>query len=329
MNVAPRTTIIHHADCIDGFGAAYAAWRLFADRASYIPLHHGETVAPADLAGHDVFILDFSFPPAELEAMAALARSLTQLDHHISARQAWADRLTARACGGHEFRHATLPLHVVFDLDKSGARLAWEHYSPNLPLPLILQHIEDQDLWRFALPETSRICRALRLQPFDLSSWHEMIEQAASTEAPRYRDMLRDGQAIEVFCRTETERLASSRLRMNAKLRGEAADPLQAMRHGQVTVSDGERAWLAVDAMALNASAMFASELGHQLATQGGIGLVWQLADDGEAKVSLRSQGSVDVAAIAMRYGGGGHRNAAGFRMPLKSFMQEVLGRHC
>jgi nanoRNase/pAp phosphatase (c-di-AMP/oligoRNAs hydrolase) len=57
--------------------------------------------------------------------------------------------------------------------------------------------------------------------------------------------------------------------------------------------------------------------------------LVWQLADDGEAKVSLRSQGSLDVAAIAVRYGGGGHRNAAGFRMPLKSFMQEVLGRPC
>jgi phosphoesterase RecJ-like protein len=32
----------------------------------------------------------------------------------------------------------------------------------------------------------------------------------------------------------------------------------------------------------------------------------------GELKVSLRSRGAVDVAAIANRFGGGGHRNAAG-----------------
>jgi len=34
---------------------------------------------------------------------------------------------------------------------------------------------------------------------------------------------------------------------------------------------------------------------------------------DGEVRVSLRSKGSVDVRAIAKAFGGGGHRNAAGF----------------
>ena len=34
--------------------------------------------------------------------------------------------------------------------------------------------------------------------------------------------------------------------------------------------------------------------------------------DDGEWRVSLRSKGGVDIGAIARRYGGGGHRNAAG-----------------
>lgn len=33
---------------------------------------------------------------------------------------------------------------------------------------------------------------------------------------------------------------------------------------------------------------------------------------DGDVRVSLRSRGRVDVSAIAMRWGGGGHRNAAG-----------------
>ena len=329
MTATPRITIIHHADCIDGFGAAYAAWRRFGNSARYRPLHHGETAPLDEIAGQDVYILDFSFPPAELEVMAASAQSLTQIDHHASARGAWADRLTRTANGSETFSHSELPLQIIFDLNKSGARLAWEHFLPEQELPLLLQHVEDQDLWRFALAETSRICRALRLQSFDFAVWHSLVEQTSNRSSERYRELLHSGSAIENFCRTETERLAGSRLRMRARLRGEAIDPLQAVRHGQPVISDGDNSWQAVEAIALNANALFASELGHLLAEQGGIGLIWQLADDGEAKVSLRSRGHLDVAAIAMRYGGGGHRNAAGFRMPMKHFIQEVLGRDC
>ncbi len=36
---------------------------------------------------------------------------------------------------------------------------------------------------------------------------------------------------------------------------------------------------------------------------------------DGQVAVSLRAKGDCDVAAIAKRFGGGGHRNAAGFRI--------------
>ena len=71
----PPVTVIYHADCIDGFGSAYAAWAHFGDDACYRPLHHGEAWKMSDIAGHDVFILDFSFPPEVLESMAsAIAR---------------------------------------------------------------------------------------------------------------------------------------------------------------------------------------------------------------------------------------------------------------
>jgi hypothetical protein len=115
---------------------------------------------------------------------------------------------------------------------------------------------------------------------------------------------------------------------MPARLRGEPVDALQALRHGQPTIADGDLTWLATSGVAINANVLFASELGNQLAEQSGsFGLIWQLAGDGEVKASLRSKGSFDVAAIAVRYGGGGHRNAAGFRMQLKPFMLEVLGQ--
>lgn len=64
---------------------------------------------------------------------------------------------------------------------------------------------------------------------------------------------------------------------------------------------------------ALNAPPFFASELGHALAKKlPPIAIVWR-QEKRKIKVSLRSNGKVDVSKIAKRYGGGGHKAAAGF----------------
>lgn len=324
--MAIPVTILYHADCLDGFGAAYAAWRRYGKAATYRPMHHGESWNMADIAGHEVFILDFSFPPDTLEHMAGTARSVVQIDHHASALKDWANHLQDET-GAKRFKHPQVPLEVRFDLDKSGARLAWEYFHPDQPTPLTLRHVEDQDMWRFALPGTRAFCRALRLMPFDLETWHQLVIETPEESSPRYRETLTQGAAIEVFFRREVERLAQGSLRMPARLRGEPVDALQALRHDQPIVTADDLAWLALPGLAVNANALFASELGNLLAEQSGsFGMVWQLAGDGEAKVSLRSQGKhLDVSVIAARYGGGGHPNAAGFRLPAGQFFSEVL----
>ena len=322
-------TVLYHADCPDGFGAAYAAWLRFGDHAAYRPMHHGEPWEMAEISGHAVYILDFSFPPALLEAMAALAESVVQIDHHASARQPWAGRLKKAPDGRESFGHPSLPLTVIFDLGKSGARLAWEYFRPAQPVPLLVRHIEDTDLWRFALPGTRAFSRALRLRPFEFAIWDELVRRMANADTADYKAFLAEGEAIERFFQIEIARLAQSPLIMPARLRGEPLDPLQARRHGLPAISDGERTWRAIDGLAINASALFASELANRLAEQSGsFGLIWQLGADGEAKVSLRAAGKVDVAEIATRYGGGGHPNAAGFRMPLSRFANEILGEN-
>lgn len=320
-------TVLYHGDCLDGFGSAYAAWRHYGDSATYRPMHHGEPWAIADIAGHKVFILDFSFPPDFLETMASTAQSVTQIDHHASALNAWGDKFDASSKGLRSYQHPTLPLTVAFDLEKSGARLAWEHFHPNTTTPLVLQHIEDQDMWRFALPDTRAFCRALRLLPFNLATWHQLVTETPNEAAPRYVETIVQGAAIEQFFQKEIERLAQSNLRMPALLRGEPVDALQAQRHGQAVIADGDQTWLATAGISVNANAMFASELGNSLAEQSGsYGLIWQLSGDGEVKASLRSKGkTLDVSLIATRYGGGGHPNAAGFRMPAAQFFSEVL----
>ena len=323
---ARPVTVFYHAGCPDGFGAAYAAWLRFGASARYRAMHHGQPWEMAEIAGHDVFILDFSFAPDALETMAALAGSVVQIDHHASARQPWAARLTKAPDGREIFIHPALPLTVIFDLGKSGVRLAWEHFHPDRPVPLVLRHVEDVDLWRFALPGSRPIARALRLLPDDFAAWDDLVRQADAPDTPRYKAFLAEGEAIERFFQTEIEQLAQGGLVMPARLRGEPVDPLQAQRHGLPTVNDGDRAWRAIDGLAVNANALFASELGNRLAERSGsFGLVWELGAGGEVKVSLRAAGRVDVAAIAAGYGGGGHPNAAGFRIELARFASEIL----
>jgi phosphoesterase RecJ-like protein len=58
-----------------------------------------------------------------------------------------------------------------------------------------------------------------------------------------------------------------------------------------------------------------------------GVALCFKEAAPREIRVSLRSRDGVDVAALAARWGGGGHRNAAGatVRAPLAAAVREVV----
>ena len=74
--------------------------------------------------------------------------------------------------------------------------------------------------------------------------------------------------------------------------------------------------------LAANAPAFLASDLGSELANKSGtFGLVWSMADDGQIHCSLRSNGDYDVSAIAKAFGGGGHRNAAGFSTDINTLL--------
>jgi len=57
------------------------------------------------------------------------------------------------------------------------------------------------------------------------------------------------------------------------------------------------------------------------------VGMLFKGMDDGSVKVSFRSAGKADVAAIAQQFGGGGHIRAAGCRlsMPLDQAMPLVV----
>ena len=261
-----KPLVIYHGKCPDGMTAAWAVRKALGD-GDYIPAIHGDT--PPDVAGRDVVIVDFSYRRAVMEAMFQEAKSLLVLDHHKSAQ--------ADLVG--------LPF-AVFDMKRSGAGMAWDWFHPDQPRPVLVNLVEDVDLWRHVLQGSREFQLRLEMEAMDFASWERIAEM---TE-----------QELAAFIAEGTI--------LKRAFDGEVA----ALLEGRYAVMLAGETGLAV-----NASSRYSSEVGHHLADMSGsFGMVWRQLEDG-LKISLRSCGEYDVALLATKFGGGGHRNAASFRLPV------------
>src|SRR6185503_2918381 len=178
----PPTIVLYHADCADGFGAAWAIWNQFP-AARFIPVKHGNP-PPIGLQDQRVVIVDFSYARETLETMAAQTQALLVLDHHITAEKALAG----------------LP-YAYFDLKKSGAVLAWE-WAHDQPIPWLLNYIQDKDLWAWALPSSREINAAVASYPFDYHLWSQFKQKELEQEGRailRYENELVNKLAAEAI----------------------------------------------------------------------------------------------------------------------------------
>lgn len=299
MSKSTLPLIIYHDNCADGFGAAWAAYKKFgADGAEYLPmsyndkrveLHDEHLNFPVTLAGRDVYILDFSFNPEIIGAMLHLTATLTWIDHHKTAFESF----NLDPTKPWHLVAAGIGWHVILDPNKSGCVLAWEHFHPNEEVPALLDYIEDHDLWRWNYDNTRDIATGLRSKPFSFD-WFDFAHENLGS--------VRDKGTA-----------------MNELFDQQLADITK--KHTPTLIGDQL-------GHSVNCTPQFASEAGNILAKASGtFGMTWALRNDGMANVSLRSVGDYDVSAIAKTFGGGGHRNAAGFEVAFDrlKFIEGVL----
>jgi oligoribonuclease NrnB/cAMP/cGMP phosphodiesterase (DHH superfamily) len=305
--------IIYHGKCDDGFGAAWSAkrWLQNYDYSSRIVLYaatYGKPV-PYDLIDSNtvVHILDFSYPSEILNVIHEKAAAIILLDHHKSAFERFcADPPTflqnTRDLKVFPIRVDTVlelrspKVLVRFNMAKSGAMLAWEHYSNptkdryNTPAPKLITHIQDNDLWKFEHAHTKEFIEALRSFPQEIEVW-EHINAMLSTELDGYSRFIEQGSTIVRY--------------YNQKL----AEIIETTREN-CTI-------LGYVGLCCNAPKMFASDIGNILAkTTHTFGATWFKRADGKVEWSLRSIGhDLDVSQLAVQFGGGGHENSAGFTL--------------
>lgn len=257
--------VLYHASCADGFCAAWVFHKKYPN-ATYIPINYYQPVPEiVSEGGKNVYIVDFSFPREILLEIKQKSNFVKVLDHHKTAKA---------ALEGLDF--------CTFDLTKSGARLAWEYLFGDEPAPILVDYVEDRDLWNWKLADSHTINAVIQSTPYKFQAFDELQNQLFQN----FNLVVSNGQAILM-----------------------AQDKIVASAVSRATeiVMNGHKV------LCVN-STCHISEIAGELAKGRPFGVSW-FEKDGERVFSLRSdEEGLDVSEIAKLYpGGGGHTHAAGF----------------
>lgn len=279
--------VIYHADCVDGFTAAWIAHRYFGETADYLPYKYGED--PPEFHGNEkVYILDFSFPRKVLLKMKEEVTALHICDHHKSAEE------ELRSLADSNFGSPVHSLH--FDMDKCGARLTWEYlYSEEDP-PSLIDYVEDRDLWKWELNYSKEISAALQSYDFTWKNWDQLASWLNDTM--QKMGVINQGEAILRYQEQSIKKHMNLAVVREAWWTRGLEVPMVNCTDKNIVSELGNR--LAKD---YSFSACYAEDKDSFPADV----RIWSLrAIEGEKKA--------DVSAIAKATGsGGGHKLAAGF----------------
>lgn len=281
---------IYHGKCADGFTAAWAVWKALGD-CDFHPGIYGE--APPDVNGRDMVMVDFSYKRPILDTMVSAANSLLVLDHHKTAAADMAGLPAPRSQWPIHLGYLGAPgcSHVgaLFDMDRSGAQITWDYFHPEGPHPLLVDYIGDRDLWRFELPLSREVNAFVFAHEYTFDNWDHLNR------------LMHDHMDVQ--------RVAEMGAAIEKKHHKDVAELVDVTRR---TMRIG-----GMDMPVANIPYTLTSDAGHLMAKhdQGVAACYW---DTPAGRVfSLRStENGPDVSAIAKGYGGGGHKNAAGFQMP-------------
>lgn len=285
---------IYHDKCADGFTSAWAVYKAFGDEVDFFGGVHQNP--PPDVKGRDVIMVDFSYKRPVIDEMAAVASSILILDHHKTAEADLAPfvgtAIDSTLC--EEWQRSKLgdptarKVNALFDMTRSGALITWEFFHPGRPVPNIVQYVSDRDLWQFKLPLSREVNAYIFAHEYTFRNWNYL--DAATRDHMGVQHVGDMGGAIE------------------KKHHKDVAELTAAFKRRMMI--GGHEVWAA------NIPYTLTSDAGHLMAMGEPFAACYWDTPEGRV-FSLRSTDEgLDVSEIAKQYGGGGHRNASGFRLP-------------
>jgi uncharacterized protein len=172
----------------------------------------------------------------------------------------------------------------TFDMNRSGAGLTWDTLFPNDARPWWVDYVEARDLWKLdSMPYVKEVNAYIMATPQTLEAWHKLTNQSMG-------EALVAGQAILMHINHYIEKVVN---------------------HTQLGTLFGYKTAV------INAAYPNISDVLNEVCKDYEIGLGWFETSTHNMQFSLRSVGDLDVSVIAKKFGGGGHKNAAGFQLSI------------
>jgi hypothetical protein len=299
---------IYHGNCADGFTAAWAVRKALGEDVEFYPGVHQNP--PPDCAGRDVIMVDFSYKRPVLDEMFRSAASLLILDHHKTAAEdlteyrppyggaGWKRHLQNTAQD--EMENCPQP-YALFDMDRSGAQIAWDFFHPEQPRPLLVDYVGDRDLWRFALTASREVNAFVFAHEYTFKNWDYL--DAMMRDHMGVQDVADMGGAIEKKHHKDVAELVGVTRR-------------EMILGGHWVPVANVPYTLTSDAGHLMCDPYASPNLQGEMVTPPFAACYWDTPVGRVFSLRSRDDGA-DVSAIAKQYGGGGHARAAGFRMPI------------
>ncbi|MEI8346750.1 MAG: DHHA1 domain-containing protein [Pseudomonadota bacterium] len=172
---------------------------------------------------------------------------------------------------------------VQFDMNRSGAVMSWQYLFPDKKIPHLLEYVQDRDLWTWKLSRSKEVHSYVSTVDYKLDAWDHLVDEVENN----CEQVIKFGEILLKSDELEVESICA-----HARL-------LDFCGHNIPCVN----------------SIVLHSETGNrllQIYSQAPFALCWYINKKGDIRASYRSRGDFDVSEIAKKFGGGGHKAAAG-----------------
>lgn len=274
-----NTLVIYHGNCADGFTAAWA----FQEGLKY---NYG-----SQLEESQFYPGIYQKAPPDCEGKDVFLLDFSYkvpvlLDIASVARSVTI--IDHHKSAIQDIEKALLPAncYCYFDMEESGASLVWKLMMEDVPMPDLVKVVKDRDLWQFKIHGSHAASERIFSYAYTLQNWDILAKKSM-------QELIMEGTPIYEY-----------------KMKS-IKEYIQVCK-GKSAVIDGYQV------PCINVPYMWASETGHvvleMFPTAPFVATYYAKKDS--YVFSLRSANDrKDVAEIAVKLGGGGHRNAAGFEI--------------
>lgn len=338
MTPINKIAVVYHDPCFDGMasltlsllGIRQSSW-FKPDTMELVAIPRNYDKAMPDLSAFDViYVVDCGITAPLAVELMNLGKSVLILDHHASHLQEWRDWMLIPEnsgffnvledsddnlrCEAHSGGFGNIYL-CISKKDRAGCGVVCNYFFPQKKLPWLFQHIEEQDIYRWALDNTKEVISRLDIELFTPDHWEQLFKNLEK-DSDSQEQWINEGKSLAV-AREQGQRKHLKAVGLTIISRvfpGSDQAISYALINGKTSDSNGL------------APIVFGEYPELDML------MVYAINSEGFVSVSLRGQNRVDLSKLTSAWvscgfllSGGGHFNAAGAKFNLAKFYKTFL----